>query len=312
MVPHKLPGGQSQAASHGRPVSADGLRLERGESCHVTPRAIFRGFTSSTWAPSRDGPGTSISQCYDKTSSHGRQPLSRACPRGWTPGCSDQPPGGPPSREAGMAAGVAGAGGTSRTSAGRCPGTHPVDLAAQDPPLPALLLWATPFGPALGHSSSLRGPRPRTAPPGRRPPAFLPALPLALPGLRGPHCPPGRDWILSPRLSAASGLGAPLPSPLHPLTPLAPRPAVSPAKWPLLWHAQLSKLGNKPDTPPPHLPATCPATFGALRRVGHEQRDSRGRVLSLSPRQQARAAWPHPLRLLRAASVLSSKGRKEL
>ena len=83
--------------------------------------------------------------------------------------------------------------------------------------------WVTPFGPALGHSSCLWGPRPRTVPPGGQPPAFLPSLPLALPGLRDPHCPPGRGWVLSPCRSAASGLGVPLPSPLHPLTPLAPR-----------------------------------------------------------------------------------------
>ena len=167
--------------------------------------------------------------------------------------------------------------------------------------------WATPFGPALGHSSSLRGPWPRTVPPGGLPPAFLPSLPLALPSLlRGPRCPPGRGRIFSPHPSAASGLEAPLPSPLHPLTALASQRRPQPS----CLSGGLSSSPSSGTSLNPHLPATCPATFGASRRAG--KRDSRGRMLSLSPGQRAPLeAWLHPLRLLRPASVLSLQGRKE-
>ena len=40
-----------------------GWHWMRGESCHVIPGMIFRGFMSRTWVASRDRAGTSISQC---------------------------------------------------------------------------------------------------------------------------------------------------------------------------------------------------------------------------------------------------------
>ena len=304
MVPHKLPGGQSQASWHGRPDSADGLGLEDGGSCHVTPRAIFRGFTSSTWAPSRDGPGTSISQCYDKTSSHGpaaahpsvppgagHPAAQTSLPRGRPPGCG---------RGRGQGRGRA-----PRVSTGRCPGAHPVDLAAREPPLPALLL--------LSHTLRA-GPR---------------SLLLSL-GPMAPHDPTW--WAASSLPPVPSSLsawppGSPLPprEGLDPLTlpvcsfrpcgasafrtPPAPSmrsTAACPAKWPLWRSAQLSKLGNKPDA---YLPATCLATFGASRKAGQEQRDSRGRVLSLSRggRPLGSLASPSPSTQTSLSPFLSGK-----
>ena len=275
-MPHKLPGGQSQAAWHRRPDSADGLGLEDGGSCHVTPRAIFRGFTSSTWAPSRDGPGTSISQCYDKTSPHG----PAAAHPSVTPGAghpaaqTSLPRGRPPGCRRGRA---------PSESTGRCPSAHPVDLAAREPPLPALLL--------LGHTlragpRSLLLPLGPTAPHG---PTWRAASSL-------PPVPSSRStWPPGSPLPPREGLG-PLTLPVCSFRPwgasaFPPPPthstrstAAPPAKWPLWRPTQLSKLGNKPDA---YLPATCLATFGASRKAGQEQRDSRGRVLSLSPGRRA-------------------------
>lgn len=128
-----------------------------------------------------------------------RQPLNRACPRDWTPGCSDQPPVKPPSWEAGVAAGVAGARGASRASAGCCPGTHPADLEAWDPPFPALLL--------LGHTLRA-GPRSLLRPPG-------PTAPHS-PTWRAASClPPGP----SSRSARPPGSALPPREGLDPLTP---------------------------------------------------------------------------------------------
>ena len=170
--------------------------------------------------------------------------------------------------------------------------------------------WATPFVPALGHSSGPPGP---TAPHGPTwqvvsclPPspfscsARPPVSPLppreGLDPLTLPIC-SFRPWGLCPPPSTRSlhslhGRPCPQPSGLFCGLPSSP------------------SLGTSP-TPPSHLPATCPATFGASRRAGHS-RETAGGACRPCHQGSGRAAWPHPPHLLRPASVLSSQGRKEL
>ena len=199
-------------------------------------------------------PGHPSSSVMTRHPHSARQPLSRACPQDWTLGCSDQPPVGPPSWEAGMAVGTAGAGGALHASAGHFPGTHPADLAARDPPLPALLLLGHTFraGPrSLLWASGAHGPAWSHLAGGLLP-SSQPFL-LLCPASSVPAAPQGGAGSSHSAHLQLQALG-PLPSPHHPLTPLAPWQAMSPAKWPLLWPAQLSKLRNKPDPP---LPPAC-------------------------------------------------------
>lgn len=222
--------------------------------------------TSSTWALSRDGPGTSISQCYDRHPSHGPAAAHPGVtPGGWTPGGPDQPPAGPPSwlqawREAGGAAGARGAACFHRplpvgTSCEASQPGSPVSLPSS--------FRATPFGPALGHSPASGAHQPaRSHLAGRPPdpPTPVPSSRSTQPAPRGPRCPRRSDLPHPTRLQPQALRRLCLP--LHPLTALASqrRPQPSGLRWPV----QLSSSGTSLN---PHLPASL-ATFGASRRGG--------------------------------------------
>lgn len=237
----------------------------------------------------------------------GQQPLIRACPRGLDTRLRR-----PASRRAVLlAVGVAGARGVAGRLVRPQAAARVHILLTSQPGSPLSLpssFWVTPFGPALGHSSCLWGPWPRTIPPGGQPPAFLPSRPLSLPGLRDPRCPPGRGWILSPCRSAASGLAVRLPSALHPLPPCAPRR-----------RPQRSGLSGGPPSSPSSgtsLTPTClPPAWRPLALHARRVRSRGTAGDACCPCHGAAgpwAAWPHPPRPLRPASVLSSQGRKEL
>lgn len=162
----------------------------RGESCHVIPRVILRGFMSRTWAVSWDRAGTSIYQRQDRSSSystadaqlHVPPRAGRLAVASTAPG-PDRPLAGPSSQAVceGWGPGAPG------TSTAQCPGSHPAGPSSpvhpgscagrSVPSLPLLLgrapqvrPWPLPLPP---------GPAAPDGPTGEQAPASLPALPSA-------------------------------------------------------------------------------------------------------------------------------------